>query len=237
MRGLHPLAAVGRDPQPVEPGVRRRRLVGRFGRGARGGTTTLASGSDIGGSIRIPASFNGVVGFKPPYGRVPVDPPFNLDTYCHCGPLARTVADCALYENVLAGPHPSDIVSLRPEARLPDRLRGRRGAAHRAVPVDLGDWPLDPEVRAKHAGGGGRAARRRRDRRRGRPGRHRGRRQARDVAIHFAARVRRLDRQAGGGRTAIWSPPTPLEFGALVRSAPPAGTARSMAGIEIEARL
>src|SRR6188472_4046367 len=97
---------------------------GGAGASLASGTTTLASGSDIGGSIRIPASFNGVVGFKPPYGRVPVDPPFNLDVYCHCGPLARTVADCALYENVVAGPDASDIVSLRPKLVLPDRFEG-----------------------------------------------------------------------------------------------------------------
>jgi amidase len=118
---------------------------GGSGAALAAGTTTLASGSDIGGSIRIPASFNGVVGFKPPYGRVPCDPPFNLDTYCHCGPLARTVADCALYENVLAGPDPSDIVSLRPKYELPatfdaDGLRV-------ALSADLG-WAVDPEVRA-----------------------------------------------------------------------------------------
>src|SRR5690348_2712744 len=97
---------------------------GGSGAALAAGTTTLASGSDIGGSIRIPASFNGVVGFKPPYGRVPCDPPFNLDTYCHCGPLARTVADCALYENVLAGPDPSDITTLRPKYELPDAFEG-----------------------------------------------------------------------------------------------------------------
>jgi amidase len=118
---------------------------GGSGAALAAGTTTLASGSDIGGSIRIPASFNGVVGFKPPYGRVPCDPPFNLDTYCHCGPLARTVADCALYENVLAGPDPSDIVSLRPKYVLPDELdtTGLRVA----LSPDLG-WSVDPEVRA-----------------------------------------------------------------------------------------
>ena len=71
------------------------------------GTTTLASGSDIGGSIRMPASFNGVVGFKPPFGRVPKDPPYNLDQYCHEGPLARTVADCALFQNVISGAAPA----------------------------------------------------------------------------------------------------------------------------------
>ncbi len=63
------------------------------------GTTTLANGSDIAGSIRIPASYCGVVGFKPPYGRVPEDSGFNLDFYAHEGPLAHTVADCALFEN------------------------------------------------------------------------------------------------------------------------------------------
>jgi Asp-tRNA(Asn)/Glu-tRNA(Gln) amidotransferase A subunit family amidase len=118
---------------------------GGSGAALAAGTATLASGSDIGGSIRIPASFNGVVGFKPPYGRVPCDPPFNLDTYCHCGPLARTVADCALYENVLAGPDPSDIVSLRPKYVLPDELDA--SGLRVALSPDLG-WSVDPEVRA-----------------------------------------------------------------------------------------
>ena len=114
------------------------------------GTSTLASGSDIGGSIRIPAAACGVVGFKPPYGRVPVDPPYNLDTYCHCGPLARTVADCALYENVLAGFHPSDITTLRESVTLPDRLPAIDGLRV-AVSFDLGDWPVDDDVRANTA--------------------------------------------------------------------------------------
>src|SRR3954453_1180785 len=120
---------------------------GGSGAALAAGTTTLASGSDIGGSIRIPASFNGVVGFKPPYGRVPCDPPFNLDTYCHCGPLARTVADCALYENVLAGPDPSDITTLRPKYELPADFGSVEGMRI-ALSVDLGDWPVDPEVAA-----------------------------------------------------------------------------------------
>jgi len=109
------------------------------------GTATLATGSDIGGSIRIPASFSGVVGYKPPYGRVPAMPPFNLDHYCHDGPLARTVGDCALLQNVIAGPHPIDIVSLRPLVQLPAEFEGIRGWKI-ALSIHLGDYPVDPEV-------------------------------------------------------------------------------------------
>jgi Asp-tRNA(Asn)/Glu-tRNA(Gln) amidotransferase A subunit family amidase len=111
------------------------------------GTALLATGSDIGGSIRIPASFCGVVGYKPPYGRNAQDPPFNLDTYCHVGPLARTVADTALLQNVLAGPDPVDAVSLRPKVRIPAALEGIDDLRV-ALSLDLGDWAVDPEVRA-----------------------------------------------------------------------------------------
>jgi Asp-tRNA(Asn)/Glu-tRNA(Gln) amidotransferase A subunit family amidase len=120
---------------------------GGAGASLAAGTTTLASGSDIGGSIRIPASFCGVVGYKPPYGRVPVDPPYNLDHYCHDGPLARTVGDCALFENAIAGPHPRDVASLRPRYELPDRFDGIEGMRV-ALASPLGDFPMDPEVAA-----------------------------------------------------------------------------------------
>jgi amidase len=140
------LHGVTRNPWNPEFGVGG--SSGGAGAALAAGTTTLASGSDIGGSIRAPASFNGVVGFKPPYGRVPQAAPFNLDTYCHCGPLARTVADTALYENALAGPDPADIVSLRPKYELPLAFEGVEGL-RLAVSVDLdGSWPVDPEIRA-----------------------------------------------------------------------------------------
>src|SRR5215469_4653366 len=111
------------------------------------GTTTLATGSDIGGSIRIPSSFCGVTGFKPPYGRVPEVPPFNLDHYCHEGPMARSVADCALLENVIAGPHSSDVVSLRPKLVIPSPLESVAGMRI-ALSVDLGCYDVDPDVTA-----------------------------------------------------------------------------------------
>lgn len=111
------------------------------------GTSALASGSDIGGSIRLPAGACGVVGFKPPHGRVPVDAPFNLDRYCHDGPLARSVADAALFENVLAGPHPADITTLRPKVRVPAAPGGIAGWRI-ALSVDLGMYEVDEEVAA-----------------------------------------------------------------------------------------
>jgi len=109
------------------------------------GTAALATGSDIGGSIRIPASFCGVVGFKPPYGRVPEVEIFNLDHYCHEGPLARTVADCALLENVIAGPHPSDVVSIRPKLEIPGELAPVAGMRI-AFSADLGCYQVDADV-------------------------------------------------------------------------------------------
>ncbi|MFN8185764.1 MAG: amidase [Gaiellales bacterium] len=118
---------------------------GGSGAALASGTATLATGSDIGGSIRIPASFCGVVGFKPPYGRVPEEPPFNLDHWCHEGPMARTVADCALLENVMAGPHPSDVASLRPKLRIPARLAGIEGWRI-ALSRDLGGFRIDRDV-------------------------------------------------------------------------------------------
>ena len=111
------------------------------------GSATLATGSDIGGSIRIPSSFCGVTGFKPPYGRVPEMEIFNLDHYCHEGPLARSVADCALLENVIAGPHPSDVASLRPKLEIPGRLEPVTGMRI-ALSVDLGCYAVDDDVAA-----------------------------------------------------------------------------------------
>jgi aspartyl-tRNA(Asn)/glutamyl-tRNA(Gln) amidotransferase subunit A len=111
------------------------------------GMAPLATGSDIGGSIRVPSSCTGVVGFKPPYGRVPEMPPFNLDAYCHAGPMARTVADCALLQNVLVGSHPIDHVSLQPAVTIPARLEGVAGLRI-ALAVNLGDWLVEDEVDA-----------------------------------------------------------------------------------------
>jgi amidase len=119
---------------------------GGSGAALAAGATTLANGSDIAGSIRIPASLCGVVGYKAPYGRNPEDSPFNLDAYNHPGPLARSVADCILMQNVMAGPHPRDMASLKPKLVLPTRFDGIRDWRI-AYSIDLGYQPVEPEVR------------------------------------------------------------------------------------------
>ncbi|KAK7104603.1 hypothetical protein V1264_019296 [Littorina saxatilis] len=69
-----------------------------------GGQVDLAIGGDQGGSIRIPASFTGIVGLKPTWGLVPYTGASNIEpTVDHLGPMARTVTDCALLLEVIAG--------------------------------------------------------------------------------------------------------------------------------------
>jgi aspartyl-tRNA(Asn)/glutamyl-tRNA(Gln) amidotransferase subunit A len=93
----------GTVPNPVAPG----RLAGGSSGGSAAalaaGEADVALGTDSGGSIRIPAAWCGVVGFKPTFGLVPVDGCFPLaPSFDHVGPMANTVADCATAMEALA---------------------------------------------------------------------------------------------------------------------------------------
>jgi amidase len=110
------------------------------------GMTTLADGSDIGGSSRIPASCNGVLGYKPPFGRNPLPYEATFDPYMHYGPLTRTVDDMVLIQNVISGVSVEDIFSLRDDYRLPAEPEDIAGWKI-AYSVDLGYFQVDDEVR------------------------------------------------------------------------------------------
>src|SRR5690606_1878205 len=87
----------------------------------------LHVGTDIGGSVRLPAGGCGIVGRKPRLGRIPIDPPYYGRG---AGPMTRTVADTALMMRVLSQPDPHDHMSLPPQAidwmRLDREIRGLR---------------------------------------------------------------------------------------------------------------
>ncbi len=93
--------------------------------------TPLADGSDLGGSLRNPASFCGVVGFRPSIGRVPAWPQSQPWTSMSVdGPIARSVRDVALLMSVLAGPDPRSPIAIDEPGsvfRGPLRARFHRG--------------------------------------------------------------------------------------------------------------
>jgi len=119
---------------------------GGSGASLAAGTTPLATGSDIGGSIRIPAAACGVVGYKPPHGRNPDASAFAFDMYDVMGPMTRTVADCILMQNVMCGPHPLVNASLRPKYRIPREQKPIKGLKI-AYSLGLGFFEVDGHVR------------------------------------------------------------------------------------------
>jgi len=115
------------------------------------GMVPLATGSDGGGSIRIPSSCCGLSGIKPSLGRVPSGGDHGSDWHdlSTKGPMARRVADVVTALDIAVGPDPTDIRSLpRPEASWPAALEGAQLPSKVAWSPTLGYAPLDDEVRA-----------------------------------------------------------------------------------------
>ncbi len=124
---------------------------GGSGAALAAGLATITTGTDIGGSIRIPAACCGIVGFKPPHGRNPDGPPANFDRFNHCGPMTRSVADAALMQNITSGPHPLDHDSIRPKVKVPLEAQSIKGMKI-AYSVDLGYFDVDSDVRQNMLG-------------------------------------------------------------------------------------
>ena len=153
---MHPLAYgptgensdYGHMHNPWDPEVVAGGSSGGSGSAVAAGQCTMATGSDTGGSVRIPAALCGIVGFKPTYGLVskhgltPLS--WSLD---HPGPMTRTVEDAALAMDAIAGHDPRDPASAR--AEIPDYARGLTGdirGLRVGVPKEFFEAPLDPQV-------------------------------------------------------------------------------------------
>lgn len=107
------------------------------------GFTTLAIGSDMGGSIRFPAAMTGLYGFKPPYGRVPT----SLVQYESEGPMARSFEDMNLFQNAISGPSPMMISALRPKLEYPEKYGDITGWRIAYDPMDNWGVPVDESIR------------------------------------------------------------------------------------------
>lgn len=114
------------------------------------GMVPIADGSDSGGSLRNPAAFCSVVGFRTAPGRVPHAAIGNAwSTLGVAGPMGRTVADAALLLSVMAGPDPRCPISItEPGSRFAGNLERNFKGVRVAWYKDLGGLPFDPRVRA-----------------------------------------------------------------------------------------
>ena len=122
---------------------------GGSGSAAAAGQCTITTGSDTGGSIRIPAALCGIVGLKPTYGLVSrhglTALSWSLD---HPGPMTRTVEDAAITMNVIAGHDPKDVASAKVD--IPDytsALTGDIKGLRIGIVKEYFETPLDPQVR------------------------------------------------------------------------------------------
>ena len=147
LSSFHPLA---RNPWDLRMGPGGSSAGG--GAAAAAGYGPLHVGTDIGGSLRLPASWCGIFSLKPSLGRIPIDPPY---TGRAAGPMTRCVADAALMMRVLSRPDARDSMSLPAQDIAwealdtgPGSLQGLQGLRI-GLQLDAGcGLPVDPQVRA-----------------------------------------------------------------------------------------
>lgn len=113
------------------------------------GMLPFADGSDLGGSLRNPASFNNVVGLRPSVGLVPLGPAALPYGFGVKGPIARSVDDVGLVLSVMAGADPREPAAMPSQpATFATLAHPTPGGVRVAWSLDLGGLPLDPRVRA-----------------------------------------------------------------------------------------
>lgn len=140
-----PLWGVTRNPWNLErtPGG----SSGGSAAAVAAGCVPLAEGTDMGGSVRIPAAWCGIVGLKPGLGRIPMDTlPGLFDLISHHGPLARTVDDARVFLQATQGPDDADILSVPCPLDLRDPTPSSVDGLRLALSIDLGLWAVDAEI-------------------------------------------------------------------------------------------
>lgn len=139
----------GTTTNPYSPGRSAGGSSGGLAASLAAGIQPLGDGSDIGGSLRIPASFCNVLGFRPSYGVIPAPSPVNDWQWLgRTGPMARTVEDIALFMSATAGPVPqlplaAPLTGASFTGALDTDLRGVRIGWSADCGIDL---PVEPEV-------------------------------------------------------------------------------------------
>lgn len=148
-KGVTDNALFGATANPYDPSKTAGGSSGGAAAAAALGFGCLHVGTDGGGSIRIPASFCGVVGLKPSLGRVPVYPLSRFGTTSHVGPITRTARDAALMLDIMARPDARDPYS-PPVWPTPYAEEAQKGVAGLRIAYcgDLGGHKSDPEIAA-----------------------------------------------------------------------------------------
>ena len=142
-----PLHGITRNPWNTDhtPGG----SSGGAGAAVAAGLGPIAIGTDGGGSVRIPSSFNGLVGLKATFGRVPAWPPSMTGDLSNTGPMARTALDCALMMNAIARPDARDAYGLpADDTDYAKKLDGKLKKLKVGFVLRFGEHPLDIEVAA-----------------------------------------------------------------------------------------
>lgn len=141
---------IGPTASPLAPHMNAGGSSGGSAAAVAAGMAAAATGSDSGGSIRIPAAACGIYGLKPSFGLIPIDSrpnAFGLKTHHSvAGPLTRYVEDAALLMEVLAGPHPADPSSVPVDIDFRSAVERPIHDLHIGYSPALEVFPVDPAV-------------------------------------------------------------------------------------------